>query len=128
MSIDYNRLRELRDEHTPGPWEQATRGQIGNRELRMIVALVGGDESGEQIGDCNLEADRELIALAPNMARELLRLRDGVRELVESKRDAAGALHEHASTGVLPQHLHNAATAVEFMCDNLTDLLNGDTE
>lgn len=75
MTIDYDRLRELANEHTPGPWEQATRGQIGNRELRAIVALVGGDESGEQIGDCNLEADRELIALAPDMARELLALR-----------------------------------------------------
>ena len=86
MSFDYDRLRELADEHTPGPWEQATRGQIGNHELRMIVALVGGDESGEQIGDSNLEADRELIALAPDMARELLRLR---RELTDLRDEYA---------------------------------------
>lgn len=89
MSFDYDRLRDLAGEHTPGPWEQAPRGQIGNRELRAIVALVGGDESGEQIGDSNLEADRELIALAPDMARELLRLR---REIMATRDRVADEL------------------------------------
>lgn len=97
MSIDYDRLRELANEHTPGPWEQAPRGQIGNRELRAIVALVGGDESGEQIGDCNLEADRELIALAPDLAAEVIRLREG---LVRLQRDMRHQPHQYLATEV----------------------------
>lgn len=120
MSIDYDRLRELVGEHTPGPWEQATRGQIGNRELRAIVALVGGDESGEQIGDCNLEADRELIALAPDMARELLRLR---RELT----DLRDLMFTHA--GHLRKDGHGvAAYGAEGHAYRLARIIQGDTE
>ena len=58
--------------------------------------------------------------------RELLRLRDGVGELVESKRDAAGLIHEHIKAGSLPGYLGYAAAGVEYMCDNITDILNGD--
>lgn len=116
MSVDYDRLRELVDEHTPGPWEQAPRGQIGNRELRAIVALVGGDESGEEIGDCNLEADRELIALAPDMARELLALRDGVKQVA----DELGEKADYAPN--IPRQA--AYTEAE---QRLNHLLEGDT-
>ena len=123
MTIDYDRLRELADEHTPGPWEQATRGQIGNRELRMIVALVGGDESGEQIGDSNLEADRELIALAPDMARELLRLRDGVQDI----RGTCHLAYKFTTQGDTPEHKAVGENLKEVV--NLLDhLLDGDTE
>lgn len=120
MSIDYDRLLELTYEHTPGPWEQTTRGQIGNRELRMIVALVGGDESGEEIGDCNLEADRELIALAPDMARELLHLR---RELT----DLRDLMFTHA--GHLRKDGHRvAADHAENHAQRLGQIIKGDTE
>ena len=123
MSIDYDRLRELADEHTPGPWEQAIRGQIGNRELRAIVALVGGDESGEQIGDCNLEADRELITLAPDMARELLRLRDGVQDI----RGTCHLAYKFTTQVDTPEHKAVGANLKEVR--NLLDhLLEGDTK
>lgn len=85
----------------------------------MIVALVGGDESGEQIGDCNLEADRELVALAPDMARELLRLRDEGSQLLAKKRAAVKRLY---STDQV------TAAVLEGMCDELENLLEGDTE
>lgn len=120
MSFDYDRLRELADEHTPGPWEQATRGKIGNRELRTIVALVGGDESGEQIGDSNLEADRELIALAPDMARELLRLH---RELT----DLRDLMWKHSGY-LKADGLRTAGDWAEGHADRLARILEGDTE
>lgn len=119
MSIDYDRLRELAGEHTPGPWEQAPRGQIGNRELRTIVALVGGDESGEQIGDCNLEADRELIALAPDMARELLRLRRELTDLRDLMWTHAG--HHRKDWDVV------AASWTENHAHRLARIMQGDT-
>ena len=123
MSIDYDRLRELANEHTPGPWEQAPRGQIGNRELRAIVALVGGDESGEQIGDCNLEADRELVALAPDMARELLRLRDGIEVIRDY---CAGVTTARRSSGDPATEV--IARELGAVDRTLADLLEGDTE
>lgn len=129
MTIDYDRLKALLNESTRAPWERHPEmpNALVNLETRFlvhheVVKTRGMEPSAEDV------ANTELIALAPDMARELLRLRDGVEQLVESKRDAARAVHEHASTGLLPQHLHYAATAVEFMCDNLTDLLQGDNE
>ena len=88
----------------------------------MIVALVGGDESGEQIGDCNLEADRELIALAPDMARELLRLHDGVEQLREMCLLERVAAFRETGTHV------GAANAYNNCAEQLTGLLEGDTE
>lgn len=123
MSIDYDRLRELANEHTPGPWEQATRGQIGNRELRTIVALVGGDESGEQIGDCNLEADRELIALAPDMARELLALRNKI----ERTRDRIAGELERIGPELRATRV-TLYTEREHLLNFCNHLLDGDTE
>lgn len=122
MSIDYDRLRKLADEHTPGPWEQAIRGQIGNRALRMIVAFVGGDESGEEIGDSTLEADRELIALAPDMARELLRLRDGIEVIRDY---CAGVTTVCRSSG--NPDAPAIARELGAVDRTLADLLNGDT-
>lgn len=117
MSVDYDRLRKLVDEHTPGPWEQAPRGQIGNRALRMIVAFVGGDESGEEIGDSTLEADRELIALAPDLVRELLHLL-GVVERFDSW------LTVSAKNATTPG-AKNIYLDAQYV---LTELLEGDTE
>lgn len=114
MSINYDKLWELLEEATPGPWEQAARGQIGNRELRMIVTLVGGDESGEQIGDSTLEADRELVALAPELARELLNLRERVEQVAgllkrtEIAKDTAG---DHAQANAY-MYAHQHVTAL----------------
>lgn len=99
MSIDYDRLGELLEQ-----WQH-------------------GDEVRDQ-----LEAQWDMELAAPDMARELLRLRDGVRELVESKRASAGVIRGHINAGHLPEYLGYVAATAEVMCDALTDLLEGDTE
>ena len=90
MSIDYDRLRELLEQ-----WQH-------------------GDELRDQ-----LEAQWDMELAAPDMARELLRLRDGVGELVERKRAAVKRLDITRPI---------AAAILDVTCDELEDLLNGDTE
>lgn len=88
MTIDYDRLRELVEQ-----WQH-------------------GDEVRDQ-----LEAQWEMELAAPDMARELLRLRDGVEQVA----DDLGANAEYAPN--IP-----AQTAYLEAEQRLTDLLNGDTE
>lgn len=63
-----------------------------------------------------------------DLARELLRLRDGVGELVENKLAAAGTVRERIDAGFWPNAFGYAVTATEVTCDELTALLEGDTE
>ena len=88
MSIDYDRLRELLEQ-----WQH-------------------GDEVRDQ-----LEAQWEMELAAPDMARELLRLRDGAKQVA----DDLGENAEYAPN--IPRQL--AYIEAE---QRLTDLLNGDTE
>ncbi|MGV0434203.1 hypothetical protein ACUY3H_04470 [Corynebacterium ureicelerivorans] len=90
MSIDYDRLRELLEQ-----WQH-------------------GDEVRDQ-----LEAQWEMELAAPNMARELLRQRDGSSQLLAKKRAAVKRLY---STDQV------TAAVLEGMCDELENLLIGDTE
>lgn len=90
MSIDYDRLRELLEQ-----WQH-------------------GDELRDQ-----LEAQWDMELAAPDMARELLRLRDGSSQLLAKKRAAVKRLY---STDQV------TAAVLEGMCDELENLLNGDTE
>lgn len=90
MSIDYDRLRELLEQ-----WQH-------------------GDEVRDQ-----LEAQWEMELAAPDMARELLALRDGVGELVKRKRAAVKRLERNRPV---------AAAILDVTCDDLADLLEGDTE
>ena len=121
MSIDYDRLRELADTASPGPWT-AKRDEWDE----VIVANESGHAMswGEQVrfemeaGDIN--ADPHLVALAPDMARELLRLR---RELT----DLRGLMKTHA--WYLGRD--GLRTASEYAYDHalrLTRILDGDTE
>lgn len=102
MSIDYDRLRDL------------VRIADGGRRVR--------DYATEH------DAERDLENLAPDLARELLRLHDGVGELVENKLAAAGVVREQIDAWFLPNDLGYAVAAAEVMCDELTALLEGDTE
>lgn len=90
MSIDYDRLRELLEQ-----WQH-------------------GDEVRDQ-----LEAQWDMELAAPDMARELLRLRDGSSQLLAKKRAAVKRLY---STDQI------TAAVLEAMCDELENLLEGDTE
>lgn len=121
MSIDYDRLRELVDTASPNPWT------VKRDEWdEVIVANSCGHEMswGDQVrfkmeaGDPN--SDPHLVALAPDMARELLRLR---REMT----DLRGLMHTHA------QYLNQDGlrTAADYAYDHalrLTRILDGDTE
>lgn len=92
MNIDYDRLRDL-------------------------VRIAGG---GRGVRDYATEhdAERDLENLAPDMARELLRLRDGVEELSEWVRKVMNANIDK------PQY-SAALTPIWFQ---VRDLLEGDTE
>ena len=109
MSIDYDRLRKLADEHTPGPW------QCDVFEDGPEVYVETADHS--IVADTTDAADGRLIALAPDMARELLALRDGVKQVA----DDLGANAEYAPN--IPAQ--TAYTEAERL---LTDLLEGHTE
>lgn len=92
MSIDYDRLREM---------VQAAE----NHTAYDLVEVYA--------------AENELENLAPELARELLRLRDGVGELVERKRAAVKRLDITRPI---------AAAILDVTCDDLEDLFKGDTE
>lgn len=120
MTIDYDRLRELVDEHTPGPWERHPDQPRALCNLNTnflvhheMVKSRGMEPSAEDV------ANTELIALAPGMARELLRLHDGVGELVERKRAAVKRLDITRPI---------AAAILDVTCDDLEDLFKGDTK
>ncbi len=91
MSIDYDRLRELLEQ-----WRH-------------------GDEVRDQ-----LEAQWEMELAAPNMARELLRQRDGIGRVLAQMNDHAALLRGWEQ--------HNLAYHVEQYARLLADELNGDTE
>lgn len=65
---------------------------------------------------------------AVEIVRELLRLRDGVAETVESKRASAGVIREHVEKGFLPEYCGYLAAMAEVICDDLTNLLDGGDE
>lgn len=87
MSIDYDRLKALLDETPPGPWEveefdeqyagcpPCTEFYLGSDGFQNIATA----ETTERYYD-QARVNFELIALAPDIARELLRLR---RELTD---------------------------------------------
>ena len=118
MSIDYDRLRELVDAATPGPWVRHPDQPraLCNLDTKFLVhhEMVknrGMEPSAEDV------ANTELIALAPDMARELLRLRDGVKQVA----DNLGENAEYAPN--IPRQ--EAYLEAE---QRLTNLLSGDTE
>ena len=93
MSIDYDRLRELLEQ-----WQH-------------------GDEVRDQ-----LEAQWDMELAAPDMARELLRLRDEVEKLREMC-----LLERDAAFQETPMRA-GEVEAFNICADQLTDLLNGGTE
>ena len=125
MSIDYDRLRELRDGATPGPWEvQVEETSTCGDLIEGLAAWIEADNElvfgrGMEIGEDEELTNLALAALAPDMAAELLRLRDGSSQLLAKKRAAVKRLY---STDQV------TAAVFEGMCDELENLLEGDTE
>lgn len=135
MSIDYDRLREILKRTTPGPWVRHPDQPraLCNLDTKFLVhhEMVknrGMDPSAEDV------ANTELIALAPDMAAELLRLRDGVKALVVEKRMWVDQLCDPYEEVLNPDWLAEVGgeepigLALEKVCRQLTDLLEGDTE
>ena len=81
MSIDYDRLKTLREGTAPAPWRAEDDGIP--RETRRTV--FGGN--GDYLGIMH-EPYVDLVILAPEMADELLRLN---RELKTLRRVVSGA-------------------------------------
>lgn len=109
MSIDYDRLRELADKASPGPWRADEHDYMDGQTVY--------NANGVPLAFYLSENNAELVALAPDMARELIRLHDGVEQ-------AAGDLGANADYAPnVP-----AQTAYLEAEQRLTGLLNGDTE
>lgn len=140
MSIDYDRLRELRDEATPGPWEFREEQEwehVAGPEYPPMLTRVehtvegnGGEPLFGNSNDAVLEerpGNLRLAALAPDMARELLRLRDELTDL----RDEVGDIAETCvSTADAAEKIgdYNLSANLYSVANALTGLLNGDTE
>lgn len=96
MNIDYDRLKTLSDNASPSPWtvKDDDYGEV-------IVANESGHSMtwGEQVrfemyaGDKNI--DPHLVALAPDMARELLRLLRELNGLRDTMREYARFLRKN---------------------------------
>ena len=98
MTIDYGRLRELADKASPGPWKiQAEETSDCGDLIQGLAAWIEADNDFVFGRGMEIEEDEELTnlalaALAPDMARELLRLHRELRELRALMRTNAGYL------------------------------------
>ena len=130
MSFDYDRLRELADEHTPGPWEVEqfeeqyagcppnTKFYLGSDDMQGIAVCEVSDRYYEQAKN-----NFEFMALAPDMARELLRLRDEI----ERTRDRIADELERTPAELRAARI-TLYTEREHFHDFCNHLLEGDTE
>lgn len=83
MSIDYEQLRELLDESAPAPWEARAIYDDGAPRPDTSRDMRAGDE---YIGIMHAPY-ADLAALAPELAYELLALRDKVAQLCDTLAD-----------------------------------------
>ena len=140
MSIDYDRIRDaFMQVDVPFSWRvddrpskhnpEVTKFQVVGLDDSVVVEMEAEGEYAEVV-----ERDLNFIALAPDMARELLRLRDGVKALVVEKRMWVDQLCDPYEEVLNPDWLAEVGgeepigLALEKVCRQLTDLLDGDTE
>lgn len=127
MTIDYDRLRELVDETPPGPWEveefeeqyagcpPVTKFYLGSDDMQNIAVAEATERYYDQT-----RANFDLIALAPDMARELLRLHGGIEVIRDY---CAGNARSARAAG-----MHTLANEMYATVKALAELLEGDTE
>lgn len=135
MSVDYDRLRELADECTTGQWQShdyepdpycypgATRFVIAADWDRVEIAEGQAGPSTKSPEYARKASDFALMALAPDMARELLRLR---RELTDL-RDEYARIATVCNCTDDPLGKTQAGT-LQSASIRLTRILEGDTE
>lgn len=129
MSIDYDRLRDaFMQVDVPFPWKvdarpskrhpEVTKFQVVGLDDSVVVEMEAEGEYAEVV-----ERDLNFIALAPDMARELLRLRDGVQDI----RGTCHLAYKFTTQVDTPEHKAVGENLKEVV--NLLDhLLDGDTE
>ena len=132
MSIDYDRLKDLLNECTTGQWQShnyepdpycypgATRFVIAADWDRVEIAEGQAGPSTKSSEYTRKASDFALMALAPDMACELLRLHDGMESALTEMHDIATALRRIEN--------HNVAFAVEQCASLLTRILEGDNQ
>ena len=79
MTIDYDRLRALGECASPGPWRTDEHPYMDGQSVY--------DAEGLEIAQHLSGNNAELVALAPDMARELLRLRDEITKTRDRIKD-----------------------------------------
>ena len=124
-SFDYDRLEEVwKQIDIPPPWK-VDAWPSETRPGGTHYLVVGLDDSRvaemEESADQNyVEQHLDLVALAPDMARELIRLRDGVEVI----RDRCTTLAKSAQNA----GIRTLAREMDINAKALTGLLNGGTE
>lgn len=122
MTLNEKNIRELLAEATPGPWEW-NGYDLDGQNLAIVLDIQV--ECGElcqggmaKLDDTpNLEYDQQLIALAPELAADWLRMR---RDLV----DFRAALQDGATNPELTPIDHSWCEAAR---DGIDRILNGET-
>ena len=129
MTIDYDRLKELADKARPGPWKiQAEETSTCGDLIEGLAAWVEADN--ERVFGCGMEIEEDeeltnlaLAALAPDMARELLALRDEItktRDRVKTEIERTPAELQAAKITLHTERVH--------MLGLCAHLLSGDYE
>lgn len=112
MSIDYDRLRALAEYSTPGPWRTDEHPYMDGQS----VYEAEGFEVAQHLSGFNAE----LVALAPDMARELLRLRRELTDLRDPMLAHEGYLRR-VGQNVAANYVHKHER-------RLAQIIQGDTE
>ena len=119
-----DQLKKLQAEATPGPWtvEEDDWGEVvvGNDEGHR---MVWGDQVRFKFEAGNPKADPQLVALAPELARDWLRM----REALEKQLNGINLMIALADM-IQPQTeaQQKATTLARALCDDLTRILEGD--
>lgn len=132
MIVDYDLLKDLLDKCTTGQWQSheyepdpycypgATRFVISADWDRVEIAEGHAEPSTESSEYARKSSDFTLMSLAPDIARELIRLHDGVESALAEMHDIATALRRIEN--------HNVAFAVEQCALLLTRILEGENQ
>lgn len=111
------RLREMLDEATPGPWRaDDTTGEIYDTNGKQVAYPL--EEYGDEIWiEWATDADHILAAGAPELAEEVIRLREDLRHYLDDLN--AGLILCESDTPL-------TASQVESIAYDLTRILEGD--
>lgn len=110
-------LKHLLEQATPGPWEYITGDSPDGRCIAnpgSMTMCIGVDANGK--GSSCEDADLNLAATAPELAEEVIRLRDALGYLMEETRLAA----ENSQDVIVQKRVVNAieTTIIKILGDH----------